>query len=100
LDKKSIKHINNTAELAQGHSWTFPSSEMLHDMRNTKKQWKFPTSEQHHDVRKIINSQHQSCTMMWVTTSELHHDLRNTKEKDNTQHQSFIMMWDDGNLKA
>ena len=51
LDKKSIKHINNTAELAQGHSRTFPSSEMLHDMRNTKKQRKFPTSEQHHDVR-------------------------------------------------
>jgi hypothetical protein len=37
LDKKSIKHINNTAELAQGHSRTFPTSEMLHDMRNTKK---------------------------------------------------------------
>jgi hypothetical protein len=42
LDKKSIKHINNTAELAQGHSRTFPSSEMLHDMRNTKKTLKIP----------------------------------------------------------
>jgi hypothetical protein len=55
LDKKSIKHINNTAELAQGHSRTFPSSEMLHDMRNTKKTMKFPSSEQHHDVKNKYN---------------------------------------------
>jgi hypothetical protein len=30
------QEINNTAELAQGHSRTFQSSEMLHDMRNKK----------------------------------------------------------------
>jgi hypothetical protein len=44
-------NLNNTAELAQGHSRIFPTSEMSHDMRNTKEKRQSPTSEQHHDVR-------------------------------------------------
>jgi hypothetical protein len=51
LDKKSIKHIHNTAELAQGHSRTFPSSELPNDMKNTIEKRQYPTSELHHDVR-------------------------------------------------
>jgi hypothetical protein len=100
LDKKSIKHINNTAELAQGHrhSKTFPSSEMLHDMRNTKKHKKIPSSEQHHDVRKIINFQHQSCIMMWrtnkrkqiqISINRMNQNIRAGPGTENSQHQNF-----------
>jgi hypothetical protein len=53
LEKKSVNRLNlsNTAELAQGHSRTFPSSELPHDMKNTKEKRQYPTSELHHDVR-------------------------------------------------